>query len=45
MTAVITTGPTMDVALADLAHVGEAWRASHASDGPRVQRREPREAA
>jgi len=45
MTDLIETAPKMDLALQDMAHLVEAWRAYHAIDSPLLPRREQREAA
>ena len=45
MTNLIETAPTMDVAIHDLEHLVEEWRAYHAIYGSLLPRREPREAA
>ena len=45
LTAVITTAPKRDVAIDDIEHWVEEWRAYHAIYGPLFQRREQREAA
>ena len=45
MTTLIETTPKMDLAIQDIAHLVEEWRAYHAIYSPLFQRREQREAA
>jgi len=45
MTALIKTAPKMDLAIEDIAHLVEEWRAYHAIYSPLLQRRAQREAA
>jgi SRSO17 transposase len=45
MTELIETAPTMDLAIEDIEHLVEEWRAYHAIDSPLFQWREHRNAA
>ena len=45
MPTLIETAPTMELAIHDIEHLVEEWRAYHASDSPLFQRRAQREAA